>query len=312
MLPSIGNNATKIEVTGLQIINGAQTVYSIYRAYKNASTAKRKQMDSEALLTLRILKSGGKDFDLNVTRFTNSQNPVNDRDFYANDDIQIKLQNASYETKIWYEKRRDEFRETPNGISKVPNYQFANIYLAYHLQDPDNVLKNHSQRKSTNKNLNFISYRDHKDGLYEKIFNSDTLFSDMLCAYYVFDTIKKTTSFSYEKMFETNIYHLLALFKIAFTKYLKNKFVDEINVNKYIITICEKEEKEIIIKAFKFIQQFLEKQIGITDTKITTNEKIKENLEGIVINPEDIENIILTDKDELINSQNTRILFSSF
>ena len=106
-LPAIRKSAEQIELTGLQIINGAQTVYSIYRAYKNASPVKRKQMDSESLITLRLLKSGGKDFDLNVTRYTNSQNPVDDRDFCANDDIQIKLQIESYQTNIWYEKRRD-------------------------------------------------------------------------------------------------------------------------------------------------------------------------------------------------------------
>jgi hypothetical protein len=68
-LPPIGKKAEQIELTGLQIINGAQTVYAIYRAYKDASPTKRKQMDSESLVTLRLLKSGGKDFDLNVTRY---------------------------------------------------------------------------------------------------------------------------------------------------------------------------------------------------------------------------------------------------
>jgi hypothetical protein len=90
-LPTIRRKAEQIELTGLQIINGAQTVYAIYQAYKDASPTKRKQMDGESLVTLRLLKSGGKDFDLNVTRYTNSQNPVDDRDFCANDDIQIML-----------------------------------------------------------------------------------------------------------------------------------------------------------------------------------------------------------------------------
>ncbi len=309
MLPSIGKNAVKIEVTGLQIINGAQTVYSIYRAYKNASPTKRKQMDSEALLTLRILKSGGKDFDLNVTRFTNSQNPVDDRDFCANDDIHIKLQNASYETKIWYEKRRGEFRITPADILKVPNFVLANVYLAYHLQDPVSVLKNHSQRKNSSKDLNFISQKDHKDGLYEKIFNEHTLFSDMLCAFYVFDTVSNTTSFSYAEMFETDIYHLLALFNVAFSKYIKNKFNDDIQVNKHIIRIYEKKEKEIILKTFKYVKQFLKEQIEAINSEADSMfellftfsfyEEIKESLDKIQIKPEDIDSVILTDEDKL-------------
>jgi hypothetical protein len=260
-LPSIGRKAEKIELTGLQIINGAQTVYAIYRAYKDASPTKRKQMDSESLVTLRLLKSGGKDFDLNVTRYTNSQNPVDDRDFCANDDIQIMLQNASYQTNFWYEKRRDEFRETPENITEVSNYVFANAYLAYHLQDPSHVLKNYNQRQEMNKDLNFISHKEHKDGCYEKIFNDETTFENMLCAFYVFNVIYHATPFSYQDTFKTSLYHLLALFKIAFTKYLKAKFGDKINVNKYIIKIYEQGDKKLLSKLSSFLISLLRNKL---------------------------------------------------
>lgn len=313
LLPEIGKKAEKIPLTGLQIINGAQTVYSIYRAYESASPTKRIQMDSEALVTLRLLKSGGKDFDLNVTRYTNSQNPVQDRDFCANDDIQVALQNASYQTNIWYEKRRDEFRETPTGVKKVPNFIFANVYLAYHLQDPVSVLKNHTQRFKTHKDLNFISHKDHKDGLYEKIFNSNTSFEDMLCAFYIFNTIDSTTPFSYEDTFKTNLYHLLALFKVAFTKYLTAKYGDKINVNRQIIKIYEQGEKEVIIKTFKFLNQFVEKQIEVADNEEKTTErmfkflftlshyqKIYDALEDTEISVKDIDDIVLKDNDDII------------
>jgi hypothetical protein len=313
LLPEIGKKAEKITVTGLQIINGAQTVYSIYRAYENASPTQRLKMDSEAFVTFRLLKSGGKSFDLNVTRYTNSQNPVQDRDFCANDEIQVALQNASYQTNIWYEKRRSEFRETPEGVKKIPNLVFANVYLAYHLQDPVSVLKNHTQRFKTDKDLNFISHKDHKDGLYEKIFNKNTSYEDMLCAFYIFDIIDDSTPFSYEDTFKTNLYHLLALFKVAFTKYLKAKYDDKINVNKQIIKIYEKGEKEIIVKTFKFLNQFVEKQVEVTNNEEKTNErmfkflftlshyqKIYDTLEDTEISTKDIEDIVLKDDDEII------------
>jgi hypothetical protein len=315
LLPTIGKKAEQIELTGLQIINGAQTVYSIYRAYKDATVTKRRQMDSESLVTLRLLKSGGKDFDLNVTRYTNSQNPVEDRDFCANDDIQITLQNASYQTNIWYEKRRDEFRETPENVKKVPNYIFANVYLAYHLQDPVNVIKNYDQRKM-NKNLNFISHKEHKDGLYEKIFNDQTTFENMLCAFYVFNVIYNAAPFSYQATFRSSLYHFLALFKVAFTKYLKAKFNNNINVNKHIIEIYEKNEKEIIIKTFKFINQFVKNQLKVSDNEEKTTEKIlnflfkpfhyekiKEALEDLELFVEDIENVIIKDNEQLIEGE---------
>jgi len=317
LLPKIGKQAMTVNLTGLQVINGAQTVYAIYRAYKNASPAKRAQMDAEALVTFRLLKSGGKDFDLNVTRFTNSQNPVNDRDFCANDDIQVKLQNASYQTQVWYEKRRDEFRETPSGVKKVPNSVLANVYLAYQLQDPVSVIKNNSQRVRTSKDLNFISHKDHKEGLYEKIFNKDTSFDDMLCAFYVFDAVNDTTSFSYQDTFKTNLYHLLALFKVAFTKYLQAKHgTTLINVNREIIKQYEAGNKEVIIKTFKFLSEFVEKQVEVADDEAKTTErmfkflftlshyeKIKEHLEDTELNPDDIENIVLKGNEEIIEGE---------
>jgi hypothetical protein len=318
LLPKIGKKAEKLQLTGLQIINGAQTVYSIYRAYKNASPTKRIQMDSESLLTLRLLKSGGTDFDLNVTRYTNSQNPIYDRDFCANDDIQIKLQNDSYQTKFWYEKRRDEFREIPEGITEVSNRFFANVYLSYQLQDPVSVLSNYRQLRETSKDLIFVSHKEDKDGLYEKIFNNTTSFEDMLCAFYIFDVIDDTTPFSYEDTFRTDLYHLLALFKVAFTKYLQEKFDKQVNVNKYIIGIYERDEKDSILKTFKFIKQFVNKQLEVKNNeekttegiikflvKLSHYEKIKDALEDLNISVKDIEDIVLEEGDEIIQIDNS-------
>ena len=313
LLPKIGKKAENIALTGLQIINGAQTVYSIYRVYKNASPTKRIQMDGESLVTLRLLKSGGKDFDLNVTRFTNSQNPVNDRDFCANDDIQIKLQNESYQTKFWYEKRHDEFRELPEGIKKIPNFLLANLYLAYQLQDPVSVLHNRKYQGETNKDLNFVSHKEHKDGFYEKIFNNKTRFDDMLCAFYIFDTI-----ITNHEGFEPFFVHFLALFKVAFTKYLTAKFGDKINVNKHVIKIYEKDEKEIIKKTFQFVIEFVYERVQVDNdaekttegvikflSKLSRYEKIKDSLDDLNISVQDIEDIVLEDKEVIIESDDS-------
>jgi hypothetical protein len=250
-------------------------------------------MDNEALVTFRLLKSGGKDFDLNVMRFTNSQNPVSDRDFCANDEIQIELQNASYQTKIWYEKRRDEFRILPNNVQKVPNFVFANVYLAYLLQDPISVLKNYQQQIKSNKDLNFISHRNHKQGLYEKIFNENTTFEDMLCSFYLYNLMVEPRKLSFEQTFKTPIYHLLSLFKIVFTKYLKAKFDPSINVNKHIIKIYEKNERDILLKTLQFVHDFVAKQTGETLFLEANYEKIRYLFHDLEIKPADIEGVIL-------------------
>lgn len=189
ILPKIRKEAKRIKVEGLQIINGAQTVYAIYHAYKNATTpTDRAVMDKNAYITLRLMESIGTDFDLDVTRYTNSQNPVLDRDFRANDEVQTRLQNESYKTNVWYERRRGEFRTLPEGVQAVSNEEFAKAYLAFWLDYEFVYLLKKSKIQSTN-NILFVSNQDNEEGLYEMIFNHNTTFNDMLAAWHIYSMI---------------------------------------------------------------------------------------------------------------------------
>ena len=312
LMPEIRDEATLIELTGLQIINGAQTVYSIYRAYRDASITKRSIIDSEALISLRLLKSGGRDFDLKVTKFTNSQNPVNDRDFIANDDVQIRLQNESFKTNFWFEKRRGEFREIPKRVRKIPNQVFANCYLAYQLGDPVSVLQNFRQSKQSKKDLVFVSRKDNKDGLYESIFNADSNFDDFLTAFYILDVIMQHTPLKFKDSFTSNIYHMLALFKIVFTKYAVAKRGNDIDVDLYIRRLYREGGTTIIVQTFKYISVFLENEFKLNDgeksfdrfisflTSSTQFERIRGELEESGIKIETIENMEKGDFQSII------------
>ena len=133
-------DSTKVKISGIQVINGAQTVYSIYQSYKFANDEIRAKMDQNALITLRIVESGGDDFDLKVTRYTNSQNPISERDFHSNDEVQKRIQNDFFKnTNVWYETRRGEFRKKIKGISVLTNELLGQLYLAYFINDPFNA-----------------------------------------------------------------------------------------------------------------------------------------------------------------------------
>ncbi|WP_291528306.1 AIPR family protein [Bacteroides sp. UBA939] len=279
LLPEIRNEAETATVTGLQIINGAQTVYSIYKAYKDASPVKRQIMDSESFVTLRILKSGGKDFDLNVTRFTNSQNPVSDRDFVANDEVQKRLQEESFETSFWYEKRRGEFRNKDEGIQIVSNEVFAKLYLAYFLHDPIKTLNVFSRKKN---NFIFISHKQDKDGLYEIIFNENTSFKDMLAAYRIQSLIECCFKFDFF-VFSQNII-LLSLFSYIAKDYYKIKY--DTNFKDVSVTInkgFQSDDIDIFLKILKYIDSSIYKpQKDESDSSDREeNDKIDYNKEGI-------------------------------
>lgn len=87
----IGGNSTEsgiFECSGFSVVNGAQTVGSIHAAYLKDEAAV-----SNAMVTVRIISSsdGASVFSADVTRYTNTQNSIEKRDFVALDPQQERL-----------------------------------------------------------------------------------------------------------------------------------------------------------------------------------------------------------------------------
>ncbi len=173
--------AQQIEITGFQIINGAQTAYSVYKAYRDAKNGKREDLN-KALMQLRIVQSINQSFDLNITRFTNQQNPTEPRDFWANDPVQVRLQNESFTTNYWYSVKRGEFRDVPENIEVVSNQDFIDAYLDFwgitHMAE-----KHELSIWTSVKNILQHPFTGNYKGMYERYFNEDTKFIDLNVAY---------------------------------------------------------------------------------------------------------------------------------
>ena len=265
------DNSDTIQINGLQIINGAQTVYSIFEAFEGSRSSLKEKINHDSLITLRILKSGGKDFDLNVTRYTNSQNPVNDRDFYSNDEFQTKLQNEFFDyTNIWYERRRGEFISNAKNVEKISNEEFAQAYLSYYLQEP---VKAKSERQY------FFTAEKEKNGLYERIFNNKTRYEYLQLSYYLFRYVN-------EKRRETDVklksivprhdnkykreeietlklqfvphatFHILALLKIVLEYHFNTK-----EITGRVISANKNDDFSFFDKYYKFIIKHLKKSV---------------------------------------------------
>ncbi|MGO3452979.1 MAG: AIPR family protein, partial [Marinomonadaceae bacterium] len=265
-IPGINSQAESFQVTGLQIINGAQTAYSIYLAYSEATLEEREIIDAEARITLRLLKSGGKDFDLKVTKFTNSQNPVSERDFWSTDPLQTKIQNYFYGTNIWYEKRSGEFRKKPKGVIKVPNNIVASAHLAFWLSKPVSVFEATMRRESNGLDLIFTSYKENKDGLYETIFNKETQSEQVFASFCMFDIITDAGSFDFKNVFFSNAFHILSISRLILKKYLDLKFNANVSLCAFIIKAYKKDEKEIIKKCIQYSSILMKNEFeAVTD-----------------------------------------------
>jgi hypothetical protein len=249
-MDSLGTNAEQIDVEGLQIINGAQTFYAIFHAYKNASIIRRKQMNDNMLINFRLIRSGSADFNLDVTRFTNSQNPISGRDFYANDDIQISLQNAFFDTPIWYEKREGEFRVEPENVKIIPNSLFGTAYCVFGLQDPISL--------GQNKDLLFLTKKDDINGLYEQIFHLNIKVEELLASYYMMEIGYSDTKgkFVNNDRPRRDFYHILALSHTCLENHFTRQFGDKTSVYRKIIELYEKDKTEILYKALEVSLSF--------------------------------------------------------
>lgn len=282
-------DAVNVKLKGIQIINGAQTVFSISQAYKYASEDERIQMNENALISLRVVKSGGKDFDLKVTRYTNSQNPISERDFHSNDAVQKRLQSDFFNyTNIWYETRRGEFRKRIKGITKLTNEILGQTYLAYSINDPFNAKQN--------RKLIFYSTDIYSTGLYEVIYNDDTKYDDMLVSYYLYllidrkrksfkkqiDQIDTTTELSKEDLKMLNFdfiqyanFDTLALFNVFFNIVNKDNVK---SINGKLISFFEKGTIERIEKSYIYITEYLHtyiQEIKDLDAKIVNSVLFK-------------------------------------
>ncbi len=206
-----------IEIEGLQIINGAQTVNAIHQAYSKMLENKKQTINNDAHITLRLLKSGGNDYDSKVTKFTNSQNPMINRDFHSNDLIQEHLQDDFFaNTNIWYERRRGEFiaQKIPRNVIKISNEIFAKTYLAYYLQEP--LLAKNATMKF------FVSEKiDKTSGLYEKIFHDKYDYKNLQASFYTnkfVDEKLKEYKRNYKNVQEKNEHNLTTKDHILISK----------------------------------------------------------------------------------------------
>ncbi len=85
------------EITNPQIVNGCQTVNTIYEALKNMDPATIERDYKDTFVMLKILEIDKEDLYedslyKNIVRFNNSQNPIDEKTFVANTDIFVRLQ----------------------------------------------------------------------------------------------------------------------------------------------------------------------------------------------------------------------------
>jgi hypothetical protein len=126
---SIERDKDKITISGYSVVNGCQSLTSLYEHKTKVSSDLR-------LLSRLIELSPESDLAAKITHHSNNQNPINARDLQSNSSIQRRLQNEFadlYSGKVFYRIKRGEQTDIPTVID---NEEAGRILLAFDLKEP--------------------------------------------------------------------------------------------------------------------------------------------------------------------------------
>ena len=126
-----GLSSPVITMVKPQIVNGGQTSYSLFEAYK---MDKLRVVNVKVLV--RIIETKNPGLTYKIAEATNSQTPIRSRDLRSNDEVQIKIESILLSHGYFYERKRNKY------IDKVANKRIDSLNLgqwiwAYYHKEPD-------------------------------------------------------------------------------------------------------------------------------------------------------------------------------
>ncbi|SDL54585.1 AIPR protein [Franzmannia pantelleriensis] len=111
---------------GLQIVNGGQTVASIHRAKKADRCSHLQRVAVQAKIT-KVNPESLDELVPKISRFSNTQNKVNEADFAANDSFHVEIERLSQtvwtpgqQFKWFYERARGQYQVAKSRNSTTP------------------------------------------------------------------------------------------------------------------------------------------------------------------------------------------------
>ena len=119
----------KVRLSGMQIINGCQTVNALYHAKYAPELKDRFQGNSSVLVRIYQVEPANKAFLDALIIATNSQNAIRPEDLLSNDNIQKALQQIYHEYGIGYERKEGETLPGHGYLMTFTKEQAAMAYL---------------------------------------------------------------------------------------------------------------------------------------------------------------------------------------
>lgn len=129
-------NKLSVSLKGVSIVNGCQTVTSIYELYK------KSKLQSGVDILTRIIEISDYNERMKITEFLNSQNPIKDSYFIANHTIIRDLQKVLEDKGYYLERQVNEFEYKKmygardiNDLTPIKLENVIQYYVGYWLDE---------------------------------------------------------------------------------------------------------------------------------------------------------------------------------
>ena len=267
--PINGGKKFKCTLDGFQIVNGGQTLRSIYK-FKNENFNEEKLASSEVLV--RIFHTA-EDYELtnDIAEYTNSQNAISAIDLKSISNIQIKIEEYFKSKDIDYIRKIDKSKEkSSRSITMEKMAQIIYSKMGY----PDRV--------TSQKNNLFTVY-------YDQIFHNNLVFDELIELFELYNSIvsiyKKTDyDFSSQKTFY--IVWIVSEKRLAIEESI-NIFEETLKLYKTDEALSD--ARKIIQKGFK---DYLEERLKISK-EMNSSKKPNMNDEPLTINADGVTQVDL-------------------
>lgn len=115
-----------LTLEGMQIVNGGQTIHSL----RDALNEDPSNIENVSLLC-RIYETRDNAFKSKISEYTNTQNPVVDRDIRSIDVVQIKLEKDFEQMGYFYERKKNQY-ENKEKSKRIDAEKLGQSMLAFY------------------------------------------------------------------------------------------------------------------------------------------------------------------------------------
>ena len=236
-------------IENFQIVNGGQTIRSIYNFLNENHDLEKIIKLREAYVLLRIFKTNkGDPLNNSIAEYTNSQNAISDVDLKSIDSIQIQIEKYFSELGIVYARKAGDLgKEDKEYLFRISMEKLAQILYSS---------KGYPDRASNQKRRLFQDY-------YDEIFKTEE-FSLENCKNYAekFVEIEKfyKKNRSYYKVSDQKIFYIIYI--ISFTTHSIEESIDMLEkfLKEYNADVAE--SRKLIQKGFK---DFIDAELHLED-----------------------------------------------